>query len=763
MALLCAYILLFFYINYSRIAPVLLLLLAAAVISAWRNIMYSLFGFVACIPLLNGIRVAVIQNPAYIPDNIYSFIFSGIYLTWLIKQIIFQKDTLWIETRIGFCVDIFLTIVVCSLVLQLTNYPADIVLSGMWVKKSFDQKDILYCIHAAYILMQGLFFYRMLEKELVKKNYTRAVVAVLFIMTAIILFFSALQFFLDIPQWRGYAAPMKRGLLSPFDDINSYGSVMVLLAAIFLFISRGSSGTYKIITGCITFFLSFFAFFSLSRTTMVIIVLLGMVYLWHTIKSKLLVTTLIACLGFFIIVSVYTSRKTPIHIPFIKYSTTYLTSANALGYRLFRWRITGDMIQDCPISGSGIGSYLRLFPWYSNFDPVRDGDSVAAWNAPDNAHNYYLQIAAELGIPSLVIFILIVVLIYRKGLKRTATEPGEKSLLQGLIAGLSAYLATCLMGHPLLLPCQQFIFWFVVLGIVMPGSAQEKRTAGQFPPTAKYGIAVLCIIIFAGYGHRAVTFKKSKGYEYGFYQYETRGNGKMRWTEGTAGTRILAESDILGFKVAVDQHNIEENGLVLQVMVDEKIIENKSFFLPGYYQLYYYVPGIEHQQITVQLAVNRTFNPLCLGLSADNRDLGVAVTPFYFNQEIPGEGIGFYSREVWKDEKLFNSRSIPVRWTALQATMPVDRLHKQHGYTFLVSALHPDIRTNPVRLTITCDGAVINLIDITDTAWRQVEITADHVKHCNHLTFKVDRTWNPKLAGIPGDSRDLGVAVAIIK
>ena len=40
---------------------------------------------------------------------------------------------------------------------------------------------------------------------------------------------------------------------------------------------------------------------------------------------------------------------------------------------------------------------------------------------------------------------------------------------------------------------------------------------------------------------------------------------------------------------------------------------------------------------------------------------------------------------------------------------------------------------------------------------------ADELKGSKVLTFQVSRTWNPKLAGISEDSRDLGVAVAVLR
>ena len=40
-------------------------------------------------------------------------------------------------------------------------------------------------------------------------------------------------------------------------------------------------------------------------------------------------------------------------------------------------------------------------------------------------------------------------------------------MTEGLLFGLSVHLITCLTGRPLLLPTQQFLFWFIMVAIVI--------------------------------------------------------------------------------------------------------------------------------------------------------------------------------------------------------------------------------------------------------------------------------------------------------
>jgi hypothetical protein len=112
------------------------------------------------------------------------------------------------------------------------------------------------------------------------------------------------------------------------------------------------------------------------------------------------------------------------------------------------------MTSEHPVFGVGVGSFYQL----SN---VYVPDTLNALRkVRENAHNYYLQVAAELGIPGLLLFLAVLATALRNGI-RTA---GTNFVAWGLIAGLTAFLVTCLAGHPLLVSIVAYPFW-IALGL----------------------------------------------------------------------------------------------------------------------------------------------------------------------------------------------------------------------------------------------------------------------------------------------------------
>jgi hypothetical protein len=76
-------------------------------------------------------------------------------------------------------------------------------------------------------------------------------------------------------------------------------------------------------------------------------------------------------------------------------------------------------------------------------------------------------------------------------------------------------------------------------------------------------------------------------------------------------------------------------------------------------------------------------------------------------------------------------------------------------------ASHPDIRTAPVSIELLADARVLRTVIASDHTWKRVEIPAEALSGAHALTIRVDRTWNPRRAGVSGDRRDLGVGVIL--
>jgi O-antigen ligase len=138
--------------------------------------------------------------------------------------------------------------------------------------------------------------------------------------------------------------------------------------------------------------------------------------------------------------------------------------------RLPVWSAAGRAFLDHPVLGMGPGLLYRQLGSY--YPPGGNG-----WQPlQENAHNQFLQMAAETGGVGLAAFLLLVgralLPVFRRGRGVTAS-----SRLLGV--GLLCFLATALSGHPLLLSRQVFLFWGA-LGCLggLAGTQNEDRRGG---------------------------------------------------------------------------------------------------------------------------------------------------------------------------------------------------------------------------------------------------------------------------------------------
>lgn len=116
-------------------------------------------------------------------------------------------------------------------------------------------------------------------------------------------------------------------------------------------------------------------------------------------------------------------------------------------------------LQRFPLFGVGLGDYIRMTRRAITIE------TPALYRyAPEgeNAHNNYLQIAVELGIPACLVFLWLVLPIGLAGIGNIAVPPSPE--VQGMGLGLLAFLATAVLGHPLLIP-EVGLAFFVAMGL----------------------------------------------------------------------------------------------------------------------------------------------------------------------------------------------------------------------------------------------------------------------------------------------------------
>jgi hypothetical protein len=242
-----------------------------------------------------------------------------------------------------------------------------------------------------------------------------------------------------------------------FPDLNAAGSYFVLM----LFIAAGFLRSLPVQSGAACALIAAGIWMAGSRTALAAALGMGAAGLFvrRGISRR---TLLLSCgvIGLLVLLAVAAWVWYP--------QGRNLDSAGALSYRITRGRAAIALITAHPVIGVGPGNF-------------NDQSGVA-----DNAHNNYLQIAAELGLPALVLFLFVCA-----SALRSAWDAARQSWpAWGLCLGLGAYLVTCLAGHPLLVAGAAYPFW-IALGL----AASLGLPASADGVTRRFTIAAVVIIV----------------------------------------------------------------------------------------------------------------------------------------------------------------------------------------------------------------------------------------------------------------------------
>ena len=126
--------------------------------------------------------------------------------------------------------------------------------------------------------------------------------------------------------------------------------------------------------------------------------------------------------------------------------------------RTVMWGTAWKMIEARPFCGQGLNTFMANFLDYA----------IGPNNGPAYAHNCFLQITAETGIPGLVTFLLFLGALFvtwRTALRKAPTpeeaedRAGLRVVLLGLAAGLLAFLVQSLFDTNLYSLRQATLFW----------------------------------------------------------------------------------------------------------------------------------------------------------------------------------------------------------------------------------------------------------------------------------------------------------------
>ena len=137
----------------------------------------------------------------------------------------------------------------------------------------------------------------------------------------------------------------------------------------------------------------------------------------------------------------------------LNYSAQAFTGADSsVNARLLIWQATLSMIQQHPLLGTGLGTWLYIYP---RFRPDEEWGTTGFY-----AHNDYLQLAAEGGLVALTLFLVglgLMAALLRRLNKTTSANEADKIEAASLLVGVMAVSVHAIVN---------FIFYYAFISIL---------------------------------------------------------------------------------------------------------------------------------------------------------------------------------------------------------------------------------------------------------------------------------------------------------
>ncbi len=187
------------------------------------------------------------------------------------------------------------------------------------------------------------------------------------------------------------------------------------------------------------------------------------------------------------------------------------TVDEALAFRVLMGKAAVELTFTHPLFGVGLGHFPELSGIYQN-----------------NAHNNFLQISAELGIPALLAFVIIGWFAVRASWRDGETWGPAK----GLNLGLAVFFLTCIAGHPLLVSGAAYPFW---MAIGLAASVSAVPTVSRRIRLAGAAVILLIAVTLPFRVSAAIRDADVEHSSTGFSKWQTRSDGwRYRWAGGHA-------------------------------------------------------------------------------------------------------------------------------------------------------------------------------------------------------------------------------------
>jgi O-antigen ligase len=133
----------------------------------------------------------------------------------------------------------------------------------------------------------------------------------------------------------------------------------------------------------------------------------------------------------------------------------FFTVSDDLGTRSIIWGNTLQIVKDFPVFGSGLGTFMRVFPMHR---------SLHVRGLVTHAENDFLQLISEVGLVGFgILFVLFVYLLWKaiSGLRSLPRESPQRYIGIGGMVGILALMFHSLFERNIQVPANAFLYTFI--------------------------------------------------------------------------------------------------------------------------------------------------------------------------------------------------------------------------------------------------------------------------------------------------------------
>ncbi len=312
---------------------------------------------------------------------------------------------------------------------------------------------------------------------------------------------SSLYAIIQFYGWYILFAPKNAGIISFFGNPNFAANFIAINTpfALSLFIKSPLSGG-------VIFTISYTALIMLGTRGALLAFFVGFIFFfWWTKKMgyKVLKPIILSIVIMIIITGIYSTpnplnqRNLPIWQK-LESTKEFLAKAEDKGSikaRLTFWKTALLMIEKHPIKGVGPGRFGYFYPFYQKEILKKDtSPKKHAYNAK-RAHNEYIQVLSETGIPGFLVFVIMLYLLISNGIKKIKET---KSLtILAFASGIGIFLIHSLFSFPFHLAPSMLYFAIFASGVI--GKGKEKIQVKRVISILIYLIIIIIASFFLAY------------------------------------------------------------------------------------------------------------------------------------------------------------------------------------------------------------------------------------------------------------------------